>query len=315
MGIDLPSHWFTAVRIRRIGQVLQRVPGARPGISKRNAVRAAWSVCGGSFTEVETLLDVLLDLALVTAHDETYNRTASGNKIVRNLRRGDLTPIVIVLIRDGRFHDQARVLLENGEFDSDDNLVCSRKTAEGSAPQLVAALDLWSEVRTRPHLFVPKHLIAELDTVWSLLPPKPEVPEWALERKRVGDRAEMYSVQFERARVGRSSIAWVARDSDSFGYDVEDRSVNPFRCIEVKGRRDRKKIFFLTANEMSKAEDFGSRYELHFWGAIDLRRDPWEEYQQLRSEGYPLVIPHLASAIAGGEWQATPTEFRIERKL
>jgi hypothetical protein len=67
-----------------------------------------------------------------------------------------------------------------------------------------------------------------IDTVCALLPPQPDVPKWAAERRAVGDRAEMYIVQYERSRiVDATRIIWVSRDTDSLGWDVEDRSVTP----------------------------------------------------------------------------------------
>lgn len=86
------------------------------------------------------------------------------------------------------------------------------------------------------------------------------LPGFALERKQVGDRAELYSVQTERSRIANPSvIAWVARESDTLGWDVEDRSVTPHRCVEVKGRRDGEVIFYLSENEWRRAHELGGR--------------------------------------------------------
>ena len=84
----------------------------------------------------------------------------------------------------------------------------------------------------------------------------------------------MYTVQYERERVGQSSIFWVARDTDSLGWDVEDRSKTPYRYIEVKGRRDSELVFYLSEREWNKAHELGSNYEVQFWGSIDLTVDP-----------------------------------------
>jgi len=308
------SGWYTAIRVRRMGVVLLAVPGGPPGVAADGAQRVAWKSCGGPPEEVLSLLEVLLELGLIRVQGDTYLRTQAGNRVVRAVRRDDPTELALALIRSGRFHDQARALIEQGQLDDERNLDCGRRVAVSTAPQLVSLLDLWPEVRVQPRVMIPSQLLRELDTVWSLLPPEPSMPEWQFRRKQVGNRAEMYTVQYEKTRVGDSSaVVWVARDSDSLGYDVEDRSSNPSRCIEVKGRSDRDEIFFFSDNEMNKANSLGTRYEVHFWGAIDLRRDPGTEYAALRAEGYPLVIPDFPEALARGEWSANPVRWRIER--
>ena len=125
----------------------------------------------------------------------------------------------------------------------------------------------------------------------------------------------MYTVQHERSRVSDpSGIAWVARDSDLLGWDVEDRTLSPIRCIEVKGRRDSMQQFYLSENELRKARELGSSYELHFWGNIDLNREPSVEYAVLRASGYPLVLPDFHSALTSGNWQVEPVRWRISPK-
>ncbi|MGE0761099.1 MAG: DUF3883 domain-containing protein [Pirellulaceae bacterium] len=190
----------------------------------------------------------------------------------------------------------------------------ARREAIVGAPQLVSLLELWSEVKVRPQIVIPLALASELEAAWALLPPVPEIPAWQLERKLVGDRAELYTVQFERSRAtDRNRIHWVARDADDLGWDVEDRSTTPVRRIEVKGSRDRREMFFLSENEWKKANNYGDTYFVHLWGAIDLDREPAVEYAALRAEGYPVEIQNPAKAISDGAWIATSTRWRVER--
>lgn len=190
----------------------------------------------------------------------------------------------------------------------------ARREAIVRAPQLVSLLEVWKDVEVRPQVVIPFTLVSELETAWALLPPEPEVPEWQRERKAVGNRAELYTVQFERLRAAdKTQIRWVARDADDLGWDVEDRSINPIRRIEVKGSRERHEMFFLSENEWKKAKEHGEFYFVHFWGGIDLTREAATEYAVLRSEGYPLVIQNPAKAINDGEWIATSTRWRIRR--
>lgn len=85
------------------------------------------------------------------------------------------------------------------------------------------------------------------------------------------------------------------------------------RCIEVKGRRDGEVRFFLTENEWAKAQELGSRYEVHFWGEIDLNRGPAAEYAALKALGYPIVVPNFFDQLTGDDWQATAVQWRITR--
>ncbi len=134
------------------------------------------------------------------------------------------------------------------------------------------------------------------------------------ERRRVGNRAELYSVQRERSEAqDASAIAWVAKDSDSFGWDIEDRTATPYRRIEVKGSRGEKPVFFLSENELKQASIYGSKYEVQFWGKIDLQREQSSEYASLRALGFPIVIRNIRDRIASGEWGATPTQWRIAK--
>jgi cation transport regulator ChaC len=101
----------------------------------------------------------------------------------------------------------------------------------------------------------------------------------------------------------------VSRDSDSLGFDVEDRSTSPTRCIEVKGSRDTELMFFLSETELEKAKEIGSRYELQFCGGIDLSMDPSSEYPLLRARGYPTRLEHLSVRLENMEMQ--PVRWRV----
>ena len=127
-------------------------------------------------------------------------------------------------------------------------------------------------------------------------------------------RAELYSLQRERSEAhDPSAIAWVAKDSDSLGWDIEDRTATPYRKIEVKGSRQENAVFFLSANEWKQASIHGTNYEVHFWGDIDLQREEPSEYASLRAIGFPIVILNISDKIASGEWTATPIQWRISK--
>ncbi|HYC54234.1 MAG TPA: DUF3883 domain-containing protein [Candidatus Binatia bacterium] len=309
-----PSDWFTPARFRRLANILSSIDGAAPGLPAADAARRVWRVCGGPLTEISDYLALLIELDLIRLHSGGYFRTRGGNKLAKTLRSGDRTGLALTLIHGGCFHDQARHLLERGTNDAHLRLVVTRKEALVGAPQLVSLLELWSEVEVRPKVAIPSSLAAELEAVWTLLPPEREIPEWQLERKAVGNRAELYTVQLERSRVAdKNSVHWVARDADDLGWDVEDRSWEQVRRIEVKGSRDRREMFFLSENEWRRANEYGEDYFIHFWGAVDLNRKPAVEYAALRAEGYPVEIQNPAKAINDRKWSATATRWRVER--
>jgi len=177
---------------------------------------------------------------------------------------------------------------------------------------LVELLALWDSVVTYPAVAIPAPLLVDLGVASSLLPPEGDVPAWVKDRKAVGTRAEMYSVMLLRAEARDPTlIAWVARDSDALGYDVEDRRSLPRRAIEVKGSRGTEVGFNLTAREWEKARELGASYHLHFWGSIDLNTSPLVEYSSLRAAGYPLVYPDLATELDGHQWTITATNWRV----
>lgn len=307
-----PSNWLTAARLARASRGLCVVPGQAPGIPLNNLHQRLWEVCGGPFDEIAEIISLLRSLGLLQDADVTVVRSRVGNHLAKAIRRKEMSVFGLLLVRAGYFHDQARALIETGEMSADGDLRCVRRKATSAAPQLVGVLSWWSEVQVRQALFVPRHIVSELNTVWAMLPP-PKIPTFAQERKAVGDRAEMYSVQFERSRsLNPAAIAWVAQDSDEFGWDIEDRASVPVRRIEVKGRRDGELVFFLSENEFKKASAVRQSYQIHFWGEIDLSRHPAVEYASLRASGYPVIINDFLTLVDAGTWVLTPVRWRAE---
>ena len=97
-----------------------------------------------------------------------------------------------------------------------------------------------------------------------------------------------------------------------------DREVDAaVECLEVKGSRDGEIVFYVSENEWSRAHELGQRYVIHFWGEIDLRRDPTEEFKILRAAGYPKIIPDFAAEMRRNPaaWIATPVKWRIRPVL
>ncbi|HET9281409.1 MAG TPA: DUF3883 domain-containing protein [Candidatus Angelobacter sp.] len=311
--MSVASGWLTGVRMQRLQDILILLSTFPPGTSLSEMLRSLWQRCGGPLEEISQLVMLLADLKCVKLDKDAAIRTPIGDKVAKALKSGKRELFALTLIRAGYFHDQARVLIESGSIQANGNLHCSLRVSRTGAPQLIGLLSVWDMVQTFPEVVVPADLLQELNTVWALLPPPIALPKWAAERKEIGNRAEMYSVQFERTRLSTSAIFWVAKDSDELGWDIEDRSVTPHRCIEVKGRRDDEVIFFFSDNEWQKASTLGPLYEVHFWGTIDLGCDPATEYARLRAKGYPLIVRNISAQI-GVKWEATAVRWKITPK-
>ena len=306
--------WFTGPRLERLAIALLAIGTSAPGIAREGAIRGIWRKCGGSHEESWQVLEILASLNLIRIESDYIRRTNAGNPVARSLRAGDYRPLGLTIIRAGLFSEQARSLLESGNVDADGNLLCLPRVAASVAPQLIGLLSRWAEFQSRPKVVVPSSVVNELAAIWALRVPKEGQSSWLSQRRRVGERAELYSFQRERSEAqDPSAIAWVAKDSDSLGWDIEDRTATPYRRIEVKGSRQENPIFYLSANEWKQASTHGSHYEVQFWGNIDLQREEPSEYASLRASGFPIVLLNISDKISSGEWMATPIQWRITK--
>jgi hypothetical protein len=307
------SGWLTAVRTRRLLTVLAALPARTPGIPDDQARLRVWRSCGGPIDEVPVMLDVLVGAELAVREHGQLRLSRGGQRVVAQHGPQGLRPLVLALLRAGYFHDQARILLELGRSQADGSLTCASGQARRACPQLVGALQHWPDVTSTQLLRVPAHLVRELEAVWALLPaPSPDEAALEAARKSIGDRGELYSYQLERLNAEvPSDIVWVARDDDNLGYDIEDRSVDPRRRIEVKASGDTVVRFFLSDNEWQKAHEDPSHYEIHFWGSVDLSVPPAEEFPRLRARSYPTVLRNLPELLHSGQLAATTYRWRI----
>jgi len=224
-----------------------------------------------------------------------------------------LRPLGLALIRAGLLHDQTRVLLDSCKTNPNGHLTCSVRQAQQRSPQLFGIVQFWPNVVAGHQVTIPTELVQELQSVWALLPPTStdEGGQDAI-RKDIGNRGELYSYQYERLNaVDESKIAWVAQDDQNLGYDIEDRSADPRRRIEVKASGGTLITFLLSDNEWTKAHEDPDKYEVHFWGGVDLNSDAAEEYERLRGEGYPHVFVNLPHLVDTGVFEAQPTKWRV----
>lgn len=299
--------------MRRVNAILTSLPTRPPGQPIAHSRLQFWRTTGGPIDEVPLLVEVLVGADLVRAETGHYQLTPEGRRVTRAIPTDGIRPLAIALLRAGFFHDQARVLLELGEPASDGSITCIGRHALRACPQLIGLLQHWPDVVSRGRVRIPAELLIELEAVWALLPPPTsgDEAEDAI-RKTIGNRGELYSYQMlRRQAVMASEVVWVARDDDSLGYDIEDRSDNPRLLVEVKASGSTAVRFFLSENEWRKAHENSERYEIHFWGGIDLARPPSDEYTLLRGGGYPVVFRDLPDKLSGGVLEARPTKWRV----
>ncbi len=307
------STWLTASRVRRLPAVLAVIPERPPGLPHVDARLPVWRNCGGPIEDIPRLVETLLRAELIRSDAGRLRLTPAGRSAVSRQRADVNRRLALALIRAGLMHDQARVLLDSFPANSDGSMTCRLADARRCAPQLVGLLQAWPEVRRGSDIAIPAELLVEFTAVWALIAPRPDDGDDIHRRwKSIGDRAEAYSYQLERLLAERpSSVVWVAQDDDNLGYDIEDRSVDPRRRIEVKGSGGPDVRFFMSANEWRKAHENPSTYEVHFWGEIDLNHPPANEYDRLRAKGYPFVFRQFPTRIDSGELAATPDRWRV----
>ncbi|MYE15848.1 MAG: DUF3883 domain-containing protein [Gemmatimonadetes bacterium] len=302
--------WLTASRVRRLPQVLGAVRAQPPpGMPRSGAVRAVWRICDGPLDEVPRLIETLIDTALLASRGGYLRLTQRGRRVATQDHQHGGRYLGQALIEAGLFREQIGALISAATFDAHGNLLCRRGLALETAAQLVGILRRWNEVVWLRNFEVPCGLVEDLLVSWPLMP----TPRTSTDQKKeVGNRGEAYSFQFERERASDpKAIKWVALDDDSLGYDIEDQGANPTRLIEVKGSRLAEARFIMTASEWRVAQDVGDRYEVHYWGEITLSRSRVEEYQHLRTAGYPCVYPSLQEAISDGVLEVTPEKYRL----
>jgi hypothetical protein len=248
----------------------------------------------------------LAESGLVITHaDASISATAVGS-VVREARlQGDFRPFVLALLRT--VPAQVEALIAHAQRDTT-GLSVPAPFARKRAPQAAGLIQwLGDEYVKSGNLVLPEEVIVEtLNT-----DRRPEMPSWVEDRLAVGARAEQYTLVFERSHAAPKAVLHVAAESDRYGYDVENASGPETRCVEVKGSRGATLRFELSAHELRVAEGLGARYEIQFWGGIDLTRPMAEEYPLLIDEGYPIRLLDPAALIRAGDLSAEPASWRV----
>jgi hypothetical protein len=307
--------WLSAVRFNRLPILLRTVQAQRPpGLPAVRARSFLWTQCGGPLDDIPLLLRVLVTSGLVVELQGHFRLTAEGRRVAIHDHQQNGRMLALALIRAGVFAEQARRFVEVSRLDVEQQaLICRRGIAQKTAAQLVGLLQRWPDVRIGADVVVPSAVARELLNAWAL---DPIVNQRGEPKVAIGQRAELYTYQFERqSSADPTKIRWVARDDDSLGYDVEDINSDPARRIEVKGSVGEELRFFLSANELDAARRFGEHYEVQFWGSINPALSPAVEYENLRRAGYPNRLINFQAMLRDGHLLSTPQKYLITRPL
>lgn len=299
--------WLIEQRINRVGDVLRVLGRFEPaGLRMDRAEAVLWEACGGPRDEIERILRVALNCNLIAERAGAWRRTKEGRRVATQDSASNGRVLGMILVRSGLLSDQAIKLGNAGTFDADGSLRCKKQDAFELAPQLLGILRRWPSVETTTLVRIPPDLVAEITSLWALRPPR-AYEDGKDARLAVGERAELYSYNRLREQLGpEASLVWVSREDDGAGYDIEDRTADPPRRIEVKGHSGPGVRFYVSANEWNVAHDAPHEYEIHFWGEIDLARAEVEEYPALVSRGYPMVYRGVRQCIGSGLVRARP---------
>jgi hypothetical protein len=316
--VELAASSFTEVFVEQLISTMKIVPSHHAGgLSTEGLLSVLQSQIGVASRSSRDVVACLTQMQLVSELDGITGRSRSGDKLRRDIRVNGSHSLAISIIRSGLMADQIRALraiLRMGGA----GYQCGRSAAQSLAPQLVGLLARMPDVTISSYINIGRQSGLELDSVWNELPLTSRF-NWQdanKRRKALGDRAELYSLQLEcSSYVGaRDLIAWVSRDSDSFGYDIEVRSA-PVRRIEVKGSAGKEVQFHLSTNEYDVAQLHGANYEIQFWGDIRMQSDPVEEFERLIKAGYPVRISDPVSTLSAPPWVIKPSQYQVSLDL
>lgn len=268
-------------------------------------------VFGRSARPLRSTLRQLTALGLLAfGRDGRWALTGKGREVLDARVASDWGPLTALTLRAGALEREVLAFLGEAETDEGHARLLQVRTRT-IAPALAAVLGWQSAWRADHHFVVPLDAL-QVAMAGAAMEIADGRPDWVQERERVGHRAEAYSLRMEREQRGPGAVLHVSRDEgDRFGYDLEDISIEPSRLIECKGSRSRKVTFVMSANELAVAGEHPDRYEIHFWGRINLGRGPTEEYAALRETGCPIVIRDPTGAIDRGELTAEAEAWTI----
>lgn len=268
-------------------------------------------VFGRSTRPLRSTLRQLTVLGLLAFdRDGHWTLTRTGAEVLNARTASDWSPLTALTLRTRSLEREVMAFLSEAEVHNGHARLLQARTRT-IAPALAAVIGWQPEWRTNDHFVVPFDAL-QVAMAGAAMEIADSRPDWVEERERVGHRAEAYSLRLGREQHGPGAILHVSRDEgDQVGYDLEDISLSPPRFIECKGSRATMLSFVMSVNEMAVAGEHPDRYEIHYWGGVNLGRGPDEDYAALRKAGYPTVIRDPAGAIESGELTAQAEAWKV----
>ena len=295
--------------MRRAQRIIDLLPTRSPGVGRHAFLLELRAEVDGPRDEHETLLWLLGQLGLLHKQGSNLWLSREGQRAKSLNSENARRELAQALLTGGHLHSQVRRVIEACTVDDGGNAHVRVSTLRHAAPQVLGLLRAWPGAVGASTVVIPSTLYANLETPWSLIPlPMPDDGT----RKAIGSRGEAYSYHLLRQESSPSAVRWVALDDDALGYDIEDRTRGLTR-IEVKASQQDEIRFILTENEHKVAHTDPSSYVVHFWGHINLRRQPDVEYPALRQLGYPIVFQDLAAHLDDRRLIAVPTRYRVTK--
>jgi hypothetical protein len=195
-------------------------------------------------------------------HTDRWNLSAVGEHIIAEQSSANWRPLTTQVMSAGGLEDE--VLAFMGEASQADG--CATLAVEQArtvCPTLARVVGWVPEWRNEDKLLVVPLEALEAAMKAAALEIAAGRPAWVEEREEVGRRAEAYSLRHEREAHGIVGVLYVSRDEgDGFGYDLENRTVEPPRLIECKGSRADTLSFYISANELQQAGEQADSYEM-----------------------------------------------------
>ena len=128
------------------------------------------------------------------------------------------------------------------------------------------------------------------------------------EQKRVGERAEKLTVNYEINRLKKHNLIFesnhVKKISSTYvnkGYDIESfscRNDTPNFFIEVKGRKYNLRSFIISINEIKTAEALGDHYAIYFWNNLGSTVLPEKPLKIIRNPFKKLSFDKCANCLS-----------------
>jgi hypothetical protein len=300
---------LTVSELERAVAGLAHLRGIRKGPWELRVVRRYLRV--NSLKLRQTLAQLTALGLLDYDHIDRWNLSAVGEHIITEQSSANWRPLTTQVMSAGGLEDE--VLAFMGEASQADGCATlAVQLARTVCPTLARVIGWVPEWRNEDKLLVVPLEALEAAMKAAALVIAAGRPAWVQEREEVGKRAEAYSLRHEREAHGIVGVLYVSRDEgDGFGYDLENRTVEPPRLIECKGSRAARLSFYVSANELQQAGERADSYEIQFWGEIDLNRSVHDEYELLRQAGYPQVIADPAAKIDDGRLQSECVVWKV----